>query len=350
MSGKNLRCLIAGLAVLVMLSPAQAAAPRAADVTSATGGLRWINAYRADPKPAQVPVLMRALSRASAFNEPEQCSAYIGFLAGVLASNPAQAEKLISETLTMRAQDRWIVVRAIAYSGLPNWKTLLREFADRMPDRRVMIAKYVTGELPRLDELTIAPVPTGFQRFKDHFKFGSDKHRHKTLLQPSPEVLDTLWGYYFATGSYGPVMHMIDMLAWSADQDDTDKLTIGSMAKFTLASNAAHDQVLLNMLNSSRKARNQPKQVVAALDEITDAAETVDITRIRKQALGAIAELQRKGPAYKRDVSWWGYVGQSAIAAGCIGAAVASITAAGLPCVIGGASASAAMNFWSNQP
>jgi hypothetical protein len=104
------------------------------------------------------------------------------------------------------------------------------------------------------------------------------------------------------------------------------------------------------MLRSSSKARNQPKATVVALDEITEAAETVDVASIRKQALAAIADLQRKGPAYKRDVSWWGYIGQSAIAGGCLAAAVVSLTAAGLPCVIGGSSASAAMNFWANQP
>ena len=29
------------------------------------------------------------------------------------------------------------------------------------------------------------------------------------------------------------------MLPWSKDRQDTDKLTVGSMAKFTLATNAA---------------------------------------------------------------------------------------------------------------
>jgi hypothetical protein len=351
MRRKNLRRLIAGLVALFAISQA-GATPRAPDITSEAAGMRWISAYRAKPEPNQVPAVMRALSGIGAFNEPEKCSPYVGFLAGVLASRPAEAANLISETLSIQSRDRWIVVRAIAYSGLPNWKELLRDVAYRMPDRHVMIERYLTDQLPTLDRLIIKPIPTGFERFRDHFKFGSssDKKRHKDELQASPEVLDTLWGYYFATGSYGPVMHIIAMLGWSSTKDDADKLTIGSMAKFTLASNATHDQALLDMLRSSSKARNQPKATVVALDEITEAAETVDVASIRKQALAAIAELQRKGPAYKRDVSWWGYIGQSTIAAGCLAAAVASMTAAGLPCVIGGSSASAAMNFWANQP
>jgi hypothetical protein len=129
-----------------------------------------------------------------------------------------------------------------------------------------------------------------------------------------------------------------------------ERLTIGSMAKYTLARNATHDRTLLDMLKATIKAPNQPKATVAVLKEVVNAAEAVDTTEIHKEALASIAELQRKGPAYKRSVSWWGYLGESAIAGGCIAAAIATLTAAGLPCVIGGASASAAMNFWNNQP
>ena len=346
-----MRCLIAGLTALFFVSQAQSL-PRAPDITSTAAGLNWISAYRHKPEPQYVPAVMRALSKIGVFNEPEQSSAYIGFFAGILGSHPAQAREFIGKALEMRPEDHWFIVRAVAYSGLPNWKELLREFAGRMPDRRVMIEKYVMGELPTLDQLAITPTPSGLERFRDHFKLHkvSDEERRKHSLEPSSEVLDILWGYYFATASYGPIMHIVALLPWSDDHDDTDRLTIGSMAKFTLASNASHDRVLLDMLRSSSHARNQPKKTVAALNEIIDAAETADVARLRKQAVAAVAELQRKGPAYKRDVSWWGYIGQSTIAAGCIAAAVASVTAAGLPCVIGGATASAAVNFWNNQP
>ena len=176
------------------------------------------------------------------------------------------------------------------------------------------------------------------------------KRERETVLEPSPEVLDILWGYYFATGSYGPIMRIVAMLPWSDDRDDVERLTLGSMAKFTLASNAMRDSDLLMLLKGSSKARNQPKVTVAALNEVTDAAETVEIARIRKQAVAAVDELRRKGPAYRRSASWWGFVGQSAIAGGCIAAAVTGHVEFGLPCVVGGAAASGAMNFISNQP
>ena len=164
---------------------------------------------------------------------------------------------------------------------------------------------------------------------------GLGKPKRAVMLEPSPELLDVLWGYYFATGSYGAVMQIIAMLPWSDDHDDTERLTIGSMAKFTLATNAIRDQALLAMLKSSSKARNQPEKTVLALNEVTEAAETVDTAQIRKQAVAALDELKSKGPAYKRAANWWLFVGQSAIAGGCIAAAVSGHIELGLPCVVG---------------
>jgi hypothetical protein len=75
----------------------------------------------------------------------------------------------------------------------------------------------------------------------------------------------------------------------------------------------------------------------------------METTRMRKDALASIEELKRKGPAYKRDVSTWGQVGQGALALGCIVAATTGHVELGLPCVIGGAGSSAALSAWNNQ-
>ena len=347
-----MRRLMAGLIALLAAWPAQAKSRAPADFYSVDAALQWITDYRAKPDPQAVPAVMHALSRLGALHDPERAGVYIGFLAGVIGSNPEGAEELVARTLVIQRNDRWIVVRAIAYSGLPDWKLLLRRFAPRLPERAAMIEKYLAGKSPTLDQLVIAPSLTPMERFGEHLRVDTvfGKPKRKVMLEPSPEVLDILWGYYFATGSYGPIMRIVAMLPWSDDHDDVERLTIGSMAKFTLAMNASRDPELLATLKSSSKARNQPEKTVAALNEVTDAAETVEIARIRKQALAAIDELRRKGPAYKRAVSWWGYVGQSVIAGGCIAAAVTGHVEFGLPCVIGGAASSAAVNFVNNQP
>lgn len=342
-----MRYLLAGLFAVLVLIPANAARLQEGDLYSTEAVLRWINDYRARPHTASVPRAMRALSRLGALRNPERAGTYVGFLAGVIGANPRQADKLVAKALAMPSADHWVIVRAIAYSGLPQWRLLLRRFAPHMPTRSVMIAQYLRGELPTLDQLEITPSLSTLARLRAKLRI--DKKPRKVVLAPSPEVLDTLWGYYFATGSYGPIMQIVAMLPWSHDRDSTEKLTLGSMAKYTLASNATRDMALLAMLKSSARARNQDKATVAILTEVIEAAETVDIARIRRQALTAIAELQRNGPGYRRDLSTWGKIGQGALSLGCIAAAAAGQVEFGIPCVVGSAVSTATLNYWNGQ-
>jgi hypothetical protein len=85
------------------------------------------------------------------------------------------------------------------------------------------------------------------------------------------------------------------------------------------------------------------------LKEVIEAAETVETARLRADALAAIDELKRRGPGSKRDLSLWAQVGQGAIAVGCIAAAVTGQVEFGIPCVVGGAAASAGLQFWDGQ-
>lgn len=347
-----MRRLIAALIALCVLAPAQAAPLRPADFVSVDAVLHWISRYREHPRPADVPIAIQAASRFGAFENPERAGVYVGFLAGVLAGNPREAEEIAARALATQERDRWVVMRAIAYSGLPDWQVLLRRFACRMPRYDVLSDRYINGKMATLANFEVPPAPTTFERVSRRLHldrmFGGPPP--KLMLEPSAESLDVLWGYYFATGGYGPVMHIVDMLPLAADHDDAERLTVGSMAKYSLAANAMHDADLLAMLKSSRKARGQPQAVVAQLNDVIDAAETVDTARIRKEALAAIEEVRSKGPAYKRTVSWWSFIGQSAIAGGCIAAAVMGQVEFGIPCVVGGAASGAAMNFWANSP
>jgi len=45
----------------------------------------------------------------------------------------------------------------------------------------------------------------------------------------------------------------------------------------------------------------------------------------------------------------WGKVGEGALAVGCIAAAAAGQVELGIPCVIGGATSSAALSAWDGQ-
>jgi hypothetical protein len=162
-------------------------------------------------------------------------------------------------------------------------------------------------------------------------------------MEPSPELIDVLWGYYLATGSYAPIERIIKFLPLANDHDNVDNLTTGSAAKFTLASNAVRDFSLLSMLKWS--AKGQPKEIAVVLDDVVETAETVDTAHMRKESLAAIEELKQKGPDSKRDLTGWGQVGEGALSMGCVVAAATGQIELGIPCVIGGAAYTAGLQY-----
>jgi hypothetical protein len=328
-------------------APATASPVRPADLGSREAVLGWINGYRAHRDPGQVPDAVQAMSRLGVFKDSENAGAFVGFMAGVLAANPAQAERLVGRMLPLPPEDQWAVVQAIAYSGLRDWKDIMRAVAPKLPARARMIDKYLAGELPILDQAGFENKPGTFAKLGGYLGLGDTKAK-KTVLAPTPGLLDVLWGYYCATGQFNPaISRIIALMSWAKDRNDVDKLTLGAMAKYTLASNAARDVKLLAMLKSV--AKDYPKELKTNLDEVIEAAETVDLARLHKEALASIEELKRKGPAYKRDVSLWGQIGEGALALGCIGAAAAGQVEFGIPCVVGGAVSSAGLRFWDTQ-
>lgn len=347
-----MRCAITMvIAIFVLLTPASATPTRVGEPASPEAALRWMSNYRAKPDPTAVPAVVRTLSRLGGFKDPEAAGTYVGFIAGVIGANPGKAEELIGKMLPLPDEDQWIIVRAIAYSGLPDWKALLAKFAERMPARKVMIDKVLANKLPTLWQ-PMAPDerPSAWATVGDYVMFnrltGKEK-RKDVVLDPTAELLDTFWGYYFATGSARPISRIVAMLPWSKEDESVEKLTLGSMAKYTLAANAARDAELLAMLKRTREHQREP--LVKILGEVIEAAETVEAPRIRKQALAAIEELKRKGPGSRRNVSWWGQLGQGALAVGCIAAAATGHVELGLPCVVTGGMSSAALSFWEKQ-
>ncbi len=336
--------ILAVVAVVALAVPAFASRATPPDFNSTESVLRWVNGYRHKPDPASVPAAVRALSQAGAFKDTEGAGVYVGFIAGVLAANSGRADEIIEKILPLPVENQWAVVRAIAYSGLPDWRALLERSMARMPQRRVLIDKYLNASLPTLKGAGEDRKPGWWERTKAHMPF-TDKPKKIVMIEASPDLLDTYWGYYFATGGMMPVNRLIGLLPLTKERDNVEKLTVGSMAKYTLASNAARDPGLLSMLK--RTSLRQDKETLLILNEIIEAAESIELGAIRKEAMNNINDLKMKGPGSRRDMAMWGQVGESAIGIGCIAAAVTGQVALGLPCVIGGATSSAAIKYLS---
>jgi len=340
-------------AAIVLAQPAWAEKPPEIDPRASLGVVQqWIYNYRAKPDYAHVPAAMRVLFHSQTFKEPENAGIYLGFIAGAIGSNPAKAERLVNSFFPVPPEDEWVIVRAIAYSGLPEWRNLLRRVAVKMPGRQVMINAYLSGTLPTLTEIPLEEKKPGMMdKLKGVFTkpFAKNEKKLDTALTyaGNQDLLDALWGYYFATGSHRPILRIMQMLPWSKSRDTIDKLTVGSMARYTLASYAVRDADLREFLRN--ELPNQPEPIKVPLKEVIQAADTVELGAVRKDALAAVEELKTKGSDSRRSLDFWGQVGVGAVALGCVSAAALGQVEIGIPCVIGGSASQGLLSFWEKQ-
>lgn len=324
-----MRTWLAKAAVVLAAGALSVAAPLAAKpkvrFTSPEAVLGWVNGYRHAPEPQRLAEAVHAMSRLGMLRDPETAGVYVGFIAGVIGSDPAKAAQRVTSLFPFPPEEQAVIVRAIAYSGLPEWKALLADMAERMPARRVLIDKHLFGGAKTLMELP---------------------------LEQGPAPIDTLWGYYFATGETRPIARLITALEWSAEKKDAEKLTAAGMAKWTLAANATRDSDLLDICR--RELEHQPPAIRPALKDVVDAVELAETARIRKEAVAAVDELKRRAPPKSEIQPWtWAYAAQASsavIAVGCVVAGVTGHTEIGLPCIVTGALAQGASKLLSTQP
>lgn len=342
------------VAALMLIGPARAEKTQEIDPRASLAVVQqWIYNYRAKPDYAHVAAAVRVLFHSQTFKEPENAGIYLGFIAGAIGSNPAKADHLIASFFPVPPEDEWVIVRAIAYSGLPDWRNVLRRVAPKMSGRRVLIDSYLSGGLPVLTDIPLEEATPGMlDRLKGTFTrnpFAKEEKKLNTKLTfaGNQDLLDTLWGYYFATGSYVPIQRIVQILPWSKSRDTVDKLTVGSMARYTLASYAIRDAGLREYLRGELARQSAP--VKAPLAEVVEAADTVQIASLRKDALAAVEELKTKGSDSRRNLDFWGQVGVGAVALGCVSAAALGQVAIGIPCVIGGSASQGLLSFWEKQ-
>jgi hypothetical protein len=314
-------------ALLLLLAPGagQAAGKKALEAATfprSEAVLKWINGYRANPEPAKLPLAVRAMGEHGLLRDLDQAGLQVGFIAGVLSTNPDTAPQLIAEMFPMPPEDQVVLIKAIAFSGLPNWKEILSAFSERMPARKVLIEKYLYGDGKTLFELP---------------------------LEEGAFVLDSHWGFYFGSGSEPAVGRIASVLAWMKEGDSVEKLTIAAMAKWTLATNATRDKELLDVLKAQMNL--QPDETARInLREVILAAETFETAKIRRDAVAAIDELKAKGPQSARNFAWWGQAGQTVFALGCVAASAMGQVQLGIPCVVGGAVSTAALKYLAPAP
>src|SRR6202162_1016881 len=186
-------------ALFVLIQPASAAiAPEIDPRASLSVVQQWIYNYRAKPDYAHIPAAVRVLFHSQTFREPENAGIYLGFIAGAIGSNPARAEQLVNSFFPMPPEDEWVIVRAIAFSGLPDWRNLLRKVAPKMPGRQVMIDSYLAGTLALLTHIPLEETKPGMWDklrvafTKNPFAKDDKKVKMQQTFASNQDLLDTL--------------------------------------------------------------------------------------------------------------------------------------------------------------
>jgi hypothetical protein len=287
----------------------------------------WISNYRKHKEPSRVPAAVHAMEDFGLFGDEEKAWFCTGFIAGVLGSNPKDGPGMIPKMFPMPDKEQAVIIRAIAYSGRPDWRELLEKNSSRMPLRRPLIDDFLAGKRPILMELPL-----------DH--------------GGSPGVY-ALWGYYVATGQHEPVVRIMEALRWSKNKDDSgfsfrkifsgwgrdpsavEKITTGGTAKWTLASYAERDRELLALYRA--EYGRQPEEIAKPLKDVIEAAEIFESEKIRKDQFGAIEDAQKAQMTNEAGMSKGATAGSIAIATGCVAASALGQAYIALPCVLGGA-------------
>src|SRR5215213_7750396 len=108
-----MRCVVVALMAVGLSASASAAPVRQFEVAPKEVILGWINQYRHNPEPDKVPLAVRGMSRLGLLTDTEGAGVYVGFLAGVIASNPNKTDDLIARMFPLSTDHHWAIVRAI---------------------------------------------------------------------------------------------------------------------------------------------------------------------------------------------------------------------------------------------
>jgi hypothetical protein len=296
--------------------------------------VEWVYNYSKKPTPWRVPAAVKAMRELGLFTDEEKGAFCTGFIAGVLGSNPKDGPGLVAKMLPMPDKDQAVLIRAIAFSGRPDWRDLLVKYKARMPLREPLIESYLSGKAKPLMEAELSDGPT---------------------------VVYTLWGYYVATGQYEPVVRIMQALRWSKNKNDgnfsikkifsgwrndpsaVEKIATGATAKWTLASYAERNRDLLSLYRAEYE--RQPKEIAQPLRDVIMSAEVFESEKIRKDQFGAIEDAQKMKATNEAGMSKGATAGSIAIATGCVAASALGQIYIAVPCVIGGALFTGAMKL-----
>jgi len=235
--------------------------------------------------------------------------------------------------LPLPPADQWLVCAPIAYSGLPAWKSLLAADRGQGAGASRHRRRLSHGALPTLNAIELDKSPTFLEQVGQHFERQAESAAG--VLRPQSRTARHLVGPIFRRRPVPADLahhHALAVVEGARQRRAADHRQLGEIHP---RQHAARYSDILALIKDM--AAYQDADVRPILAEVIRAAETTETAAIRKEQVALVDKLKSKGPGYQRDLKTWGYIGQGAIGITCVVLATISLSAAGLPCVIGGA-------------
>jgi len=207
----------------------------------------FIDFYYLHPRPDLTLSALQYFSRNRMLERNTLLAPFSGFLSQVFRKNPEIAAQC-ARGLNSPAE-RKLLVYAVWLSGLENAPDLLKTIATGAPAEIGELVKQFTFQVP--PDMLADPIR-------------------------SPGSIDALWGAFFATGDRRYVEKVLSVLPWLEDKRDQDRSEIGSAAGWSLATNAAKQPAVLEILQQNAKTAPEPNhhliaEVLRQADERTKA-------------------------------------------------------------------------------
>jgi hypothetical protein len=183
---------------------------------------RFINKYYMEPRPERIPDAMVMLTSSGVLQIAEAVGMITGFFTEIFLTNP---------------------------SRLPEWQLVIDEqpgFAKSVLDSALSWSK--AGGVLQLP---------GRPR----------------------QITEFYWGAFFASGNPVYVKKLIELAAFAAERNDLTLWTIGSMAKYSLATNSRQDAVLHSILETEKRSADKRTQ------ELIDEVLRVDPVRMQQEMM-----------------------------------------------------------------
>jgi len=187
---------------------------------------QWLTYYYRNPEPSRVIDVIEAAGRDGSLEHDAKAS-ITGFVAGAVTKEPSLLEAMADRFPELTNTEQSVVILGIWYSAAPGSAQTLRRIAGRSPQW----AKAIEGQLAK----------------------GTPVITH----------LDSLWGYFMATGDEAPVLHVISYLK--------PGLRVQAMARWSLSSNAEQHPRVMEICRAQLPL--QPPDIAPVLKEVIAKSE-----------------------------------------------------------------------------